>query len=925
METKIAELPELDTLTEKLTAEEKSALSAQMYALEELLQKLAEALGGNTDDALAVLSQEAQEHYQAIYEAWKSLEAASVTETPNGFAVLAVEDDAEKLAQIEARLKEGELFDFGAATIAGLQSFKDELDSISESLNALVFAEDSAEYTRAQKAKELVYNLNIQLLENLEKRVTEIEEAGFDGLDDDEKAELRTKLNDLSELAWKLYNTFLSEETAELRKRAQDLNQRVADLLYILSGGTNILASAPFFKPETIAFYDTDDKLVWQWNDQNIQQVGAVRPTGSIFGTPVWSEGNGPDFQNAYVEVVRTLRGPRRQMAMICRCGISSTKACGFTWEYLYDHRATFFNLYQITFQLDTQGGTVNVALRADTMIREFTGKIGETYEVTYKLRVREDKELAGYQLTQSDDGKTIMTTPTTSLSATVLWYDNHNNYEDTEKNNPRPDQAQYKEKLTLMRSYINSDQTEVIETVTEYDLVITENATVEGDPGDTWSISIKDLPKYSPSGEKYTYCLRQESEDGTLSAGVNTGAYYKPVVDNGSLLDPDHADCIYDGGTITNTLARDGKLEFHKEWNDGANNPEDRPKTTLYFYRVTESDVVQNGTLVGFEGSPVVGYDKIGNIEKLPGEEVIITLPEDDSTLPMFDNYGRRYIYYAVERMENAGDYVAEIDNTSADLALIPAKEQKLIRDAANKQGYILNGAMITNKLEREVTVPVTVEFHAQAIQNDMDATSVKLQLQYFDSGTQSWQSYATTDYDGELILDAFRAEVMTLTGKSEPVPKYDGSGYEIQYRWVQTDMSVRGGTPETPLETETVDDPQTVTLKKDGAEVGPGVEKDYTTEQFKVAYDFGGDTGEYPSGTTITNTLVGNTQVVAEKIWSYTVEDQNGETTTYTYPGNWNGEAIEGLAAPESGWPIDMELVYQVYRNVCFWTRDW
>lgn len=27
--------------------------------------------------------------------------------------------------------------------------------------------------------------------------------------------------------------------------------------------------------------------------------------------------------------------------------------------------------------------------------------------------------------------------------------------------------------------------------------------------------------------------------------------------------------------------------------------------------------------------------------------------------------------------------------------------------------------------------------------------------------------------------------------------------------------------------------------------------------------------------------------------------------------------GRAIEGLAAPESGWPIDMELVYQVYRN--------
>lgn len=290
---------------------------------------------------------------------------------------------------------------------------------------------------------------------------------------------------------------------------------------------------------------------------------------------------------------------------------------------------------------------------------------------------------------------------------------------------------------------------------------------------------------------------------------------------------------------------------------------------------------------------------------EKLTGEVDANGNLVKTKELPMYDAQGRRYIYYAIEVMEGTGadTYVTQIQN--------PSIYRPDTITAAGSE-YLLNGGSLTNKLSEPVTVKATKTFEAPAIQ-EMPTTKVTMALQKrvkVKAGEQEneWEfdlldnvpldkdKNPVTDENGNplfekvlvdgtpkyrrvVTLTDFRGESMTKTG-SLTVDKYDENGNELEYRWVETSVmmkeanheEVTATAPESAGHYYDTGDVITLQPEDEADNIIPGVENERTTAQFKVTVQDDG---------TVTNKLVGETQVELTKTWL----DNDGNVITQEY----------------------------------------
>ena len=485
-------------------------------------------------------------------------------------------------------------------------------------------------------------------------------------------------------------------------------------------------------------------------------------------------------------------------------------------------------------------------------------------YSVTYTMHVNEStlNKLVpqGKDITyfvQEYAAKELRIHEYSTYKADISWYDESN------KNNWRPSASADEIKGTFeVYHYLSS------EPVTAAKLTdIKVDLKVDTGDSDIWNVTLKDAPKYdvNGSGRPYVYYVK-EVKDETTGAYVmkpvgdpNTDDVYYRFLRNVDRYTSETAG-LFDGGVLRETLGGREIIKLHKEWKDDNTDPSQRPETYLLLMRLSQADA-EDGKWDN--AAPVQGFDTAA----VPQEEGDIEIgwsevldPEGKGTgvftegLPRFDADGAKYVYFVQEK-KLPFPYVCQIEYDSK------AESPEVIAGAKEK-GYGLNGSVLTNiRDSKEVSGP-TKTFKAQSMQSmDPEGTEVifKMQSRLKDHADSQW---TFADPEISTTVKGFSAEQPTITGQKVTMPKYDATGAELEYRWVETGMKINGGEEKTvtPIATDNGVEYESVNAGVVGPGLGGG--NNQTTAWFQPVTN---------SDTSVTNILQGNMNIKLVKTWSY------------------------------------------------------
>ena len=309
---------------------------------------------------------------------------------------------------------------------------------------------------------------------------------------------------------------------------------------------------------------------------------------------------------------------------------------------------------------------------------------------------------------------------------------------------------------------------------------------------GDTAVLSYS-VRKYNLDGSRITYLVEEIDGDGRLDGIFTEGDdYYAISYDNtnapnfGGVTTEAHS-----GGKLILTLT--GKTDYtaEKQWLDPEGVTRPGGKFELWRYRKGQSYA---------SAAPV--RDRTGEIltvQLKPGEE---NQEISFTGLDKYDPDGYQYLYVTREYLDgdNAGKYdqvFGEVNNDSSITDTVAnrdgeIKEQELdengkpingeekIREDRNT--YIYNGGVLSNRRNDTVTVGVTKIWKAAAFQADFEETAVKLVLQSRAKGSEdAWENTDTS-----VTMSDFYSEHLQDT-RQVSVPKYDIQGQELEYQWVE------------------------------------------------------------------------------------------------------------------------------------------
>ncbi|MDO4183095.1 MAG: Cna B-type domain-containing protein, partial [Coriobacteriia bacterium] len=442
---------------------------------------------------------------------------------------------------------------------------------------------------------------------------------------------------------------------------------------------------------------------------------------------------------------------------------------------------------------------------------------------------------------------------------STVSWLDNGNLY------TSRPGlQGQF----TLYRYVAGS--TAPADVCTDATLSVTAN------DDNTWSLALEGAQAYSPEGLDYIYYVvptddALDADTGNAWAS-DAGSYQLVYTNQGNYSS--NTDGLYYDGNLTATLVDTTHFEATKIWEDDGSTA--RPACTLYLYRIAEDADGSISTTQILNSSPVQGFDNTpvatspNTVDITIGQDATGAEPVD--LLPAYDNDGRRYIYFGLERGAT-GDYQVIITNDGSpygEQVKATFADPAVCNNGAIK--FVLNGGTIKNDRETTITLPATKTFYATAMQSMEDAYVV-FQLQKNVNGG-GWQpatsadlvdfnpatktNVQATDTAVNLRISGFSAELMSITDPGLTVQKYVvATGASIEYRWVETTLCVNGG-----FEAAPTFDGTTGTYGLVNADVvAPGLLDKYTTAFFQP---------KQVSNTEISNTLQGELQVTVTKTWT-------------------------------------------------------
>ena len=441
---------------------------------------------------------------------------------------------------------------------------------------------------------------------------------------------------------------------------------------------------------------------------------------------------------------------------------------------------------------------------------------------------------------------------------------------------------------------------------VGEYDAYIqVEHATPGSGPA-SGSVTVFNTWKYHLDGSPITYTIEPqqgaEAPDRIEPDGLEDGDYFAITYDNTNA--PNHSgeqDKLYPGGTILLTLTGIEGFTAKKAWLDDDADPSKRPTAEyqIWRYRDTGAEAYRNA-------SPVRGQD--GQILTMKeGEDGTLVYNWDtandgqesspDKPFPKYDSEGYRYIYVVREYLTyEEGDYQYKqvFGSVDEDGTIHDTLDEGLNGKRATDNTYLYYDGTLSNRRVGTAQTQATKTWDAAAYQAEFEDVAVELTLQSRPKGEDpeaEWEDTETTR-----TLEGFYAENLTQT-LTLSVPLYDDWGRELEYRWVESDVTQEGY--DTKFYQNADQDGGRFTLQQ----------TDQNNNARIVRYNSESVIDPLTGFTTITNTIDDEIDYIIDKYW-YTGAGEESVTGSYdkTPPEDWEGAITFGIHYAQGSGSVEL-----------------
>ena len=332
--------------------------------------------------------------------------------------------------------------------------------------------------------------------------------------------------------------------------------------------------------------------------------------------------------------------------------------------------------------------------------------------------------------------------------------------------------------------------------------------------------------------------------------------------------------DGAYNGGTVYLTLTGTIDYTAQKVWRD--NDEGSRPAVELQLWRYRAGEDLNTAAPVRDGNGEIYTWQK-------PEDQTIMV-----DALPKYDSEGHRYIYVVREYMEGGGytQVFGELDEdgTVTKDVVYQLDEDGVARPNGTREAgntYLYNGGTLNNVRSDTVTTQATKVWQAAAFQAEFEDVEVVLTLQSRPKGEGNWTNVTKSDGSTytETLCD-FTAETLSGTTVSASMPKYNNLGEELEYRWVET--NVTQGTYNTGFKRIDEKTASFTLIQDDNIpnEEGGATER-------AVQYTSTTQVDETTGATTITNQLSGTIYYEVDKWWEMETEYDGPEDSEHKLVG--------------------------------------
>ena len=327
----------------------------------------------------------------------------------------------------------------------------------------------------------------------------------------------------------------------------------------------------------------------------------------------------------------------------------------------------------------------------------------------------------------------------------------------------------------------------------------------------DTGCVIKGTLPMYDEQGYPIVYYVKY--------AGADSGAdYYQASYDNSASVNHGSAnDAVYTGGTMTLRHAGTTTFSGSKVWLDG-DNQADRPAVTYTLWRYSTQGSPETASQVSLASLQAENPDAptpntTGFIEvsarEGSGDLDLHQLLVDEygesliESLPKYDPDGYPYIYCMREEpvsgYEQVFGTVGENGKVSDTLPRYENEEGTGWVDVKRESRpdtdrFIYNGGTLSNRLTGTTSTQMTKTWEIAAFQDSLQNVVCEFTAQSRPKGSTDEGAWQDVNADNAVqTLTAWNAETLSKT-LSQSFPKYDAHGTELEYRWIESNVTVDG-----------------------------------------------------------------------------------------------------------------------------------
>lgn len=318
-------------------------------------------------------------------------------------------------------------------------------------------------------------------------------------------------------------------------------------------------------------------------------------------------------------------------------------------------------------------------------------------------------------------------------------------------------------------------------------------------------------LPMYDVNNSPIVYYIQfQDHHEGQQGQD-----YFQPSYNNsGSPSHGSSTTLLHDGGTMTLRPIGQTSYDADKVWLDG-DNKDNRPATTFSLWRYSTNSSYSQAAQVQLNAVTSGTSNPGSSVNAV--EFVTVTIPEkSDGTvdlnqllrskygdaidqLPKYDPDGYPYIYALREDSSLTGyetvygtvDANGAVTDTAPNYEDTEGTRVDLSAADRTKDPFIYNGGTITNRLTGTIPVEATKTWEIAAFQDSLKDVTVEFTLQQRLANPGFGQNNEWQNTDNKHEINGWLSEILTQTF-SETFPKYDSQGRELEYRWVESNVTL-------------------------------------------------------------------------------------------------------------------------------------